>query len=273
MLYPDGYGPRRRRKPSMLIGLAVAVIAVMGYFGSAQKNVVTGEKQHLSLTSEQEIALGLQAVPQMAAMHGGTVESGREAELVRMVGEHIVRSSVAKQAPAEFEFHLLADTQTINAFALPGGQVFITRALLRRLETEGQLAGVLGHEIGHVIERHGAEHMAKQNLTQGLTAAAVLATDSENSGAVAQMIGSMLNMRYGRQDELESDSWGVRLTVSSGYDPRSMVRVMEILDEASGGGRPPEFMSTHPDPGNRIERINEEIERQFPDGLPSGLRR
>lgn len=272
MLYPDGYGPRRQKKGSLLIPIIVAVVAIIGYMGSNQKNAVTGEAQHVSLTPEQELALGLQAAPEMAQMHGGVVKSGPDAELVQAVGEHIVRNTIAKNAPAEFEFHLLADTQTINAFALPGGQIFITRALLHRLETEGQLAGVLGHEIGHVIERHGAEHMAKQQLSQGLTAAAVLASGSENSAAMAQMIANMVNMKYGRKDELESDVWGVRLTTNAGYDPRAMLGVMKILDEATKGGRPPEFMSTHPDPGNRMEVIEDAIKSEFPDGLTTGLR-
>src|SRR5690606_26163857 len=141
-----------------------------------------------------------------------------------------------------------------NAFALPGGQVFITAALLSRLRSEGQVAGVLGHEIGHVVARHGAEHMAKARLTQGLTGAAVLATydpsdpSSRGSAAVAALIGQMVNMRFGREDELESDRLGVRFMAEAGYDPRSMVEVMKVLQEAAGGGRQPEFFSTHPNP-------------------------
>jgi predicted Zn-dependent protease len=160
---------------------------------------------------------------------------------------------------------------------LPGGQVFITEGLLRRLKTDGQLAGVLGHEIAHVVARHGAEHIAKQQLTQGLTGAAVLATydpsnpSSRNSAAVAAMIGQLVNMRFGRQDELESDNLGVRFTSEAGYDPRSLIALMKILDESSQGNRPPEFFSTHPNPENRVQRIEAEIRERYPDGVPAGL--
>ncbi|TPW15906.1 MAG: hypothetical protein FD129_820 [bacterium] len=185
--------------------------------------------------------------------------------------------SPAGRSGYPFEFHLLADLSTINAFALPGGQIFITAGLMEKLDTEGELAGVLGHEIGHVVGRHGAEQMAKAQLTQGLTGAAVIATydpsdpNSRNSAAVAQMIGGLINMKYGRDDELESDRLGVEYAAASGFDPRSMLRVMEVLAEASQGQAPPEMMRTHPDPGNRAERIEQLIQELFPGGVPEGL--
>jgi predicted Zn-dependent protease len=183
----------------------------------------------------------------------------------------------SESVPYPFEFHLLADPETVNAFALPGGQIFITAALFTRLETEGQLAGVLAHEIGHVVERHGAEHLAKANLTQGLVGAvAVGATDTavspQQAAAVAAAIGQVINMKYGRDDELESDQWGLTLMARAGYDPRAMERVMQILAESSGGrGGQPEFFSTHPNPENRIERIRKAIETMFPNGVPDSL--
>ena len=262
----------------LLIALVVAVISVLGYFGKSAFNPITEEKQHVAgITPEQEVALGLQAAPEMLQQFGGPDPDPQAQALVRRVGERVVSRSAAAKSPYRFEFHLLDDPETINAFALPGGQVAITEGLLRRLETEGQLAGVLGHEIGHVVARHGAEHIAKQQLTEGLTGAAVLATydpnnpSSRNSAAVAAMIGQLVGMRFGRQDELESDELGVRLTSESGYDPRSMLGLMKILAASSEGGRPPEFFSTHPNPENRIQRIQTAIEKRFPDGVPPGL--
>jgi predicted Zn-dependent protease len=128
-----------------------------------------------------------------------------------------------------------------------------------------------------VVARHGAEHIAKQQLTQGLTGAAVLATydpnnpSSRSSAAVAAMIGQLVNMRFGRQDELESDRLGVRFTSETGYDPRSLVALMKILDQSSQGNRPPEFFSTHPNPENRIQRIQAAVQEQYPNGVPEGL--
>jgi predicted Zn-dependent protease len=181
------------------------------------------------------------------------------------VGARLLRG-LGKETPYRFDFHLLADGQTINAFALPGGQVFVTRALYDRLRTEGQLAGVIGHEIGHVIERHGAEHLAKQELTQGIVGGvAVGASDPNDPNSARQIaaltaaVAQLVNLRYGRSDELEADDWGVELTSKAGYDPRSMLEVMRVLAEASQGRAPPEFFSTHPNPENRIERIEEAI--------------
>lgn len=266
-----------RLNPRLLIGLVIALVSLFSYFGSREYNPVTEEVQHVSISPEQEVALGLQAAPQMAAQHGGESRDPQARALVDRVGRKIVGTTPAGKTPYRFEFHLLADPQTINAFALPGGQVFITEGLLKKLETEGQLAGVLGHEVGHVVARHGAEHIAKQQLTQGLTGAAVLATydpsnpSTQYSAAVAAMLGSLVNMKFGRDDEIESDKLGVRFIGAAGYDPRAMIRVMEILAEAGGSRRQPEFFSTHPNPERRIERIQEAIQAQYPNGVAGAI--
>jgi predicted Zn-dependent protease len=260
------------------VALIVAAISILGYFGSSVFNPITEEEQHVgSITPEQEVALGLQAAPEMAQQFGGLDPDAEAQTRVDRVCERVVSKSAAGESPYRFECHLLDDPEIINAFALPGGQVFITEGLLRRLETEGELAGVLGHEVAHVVARHGAEHIAKQQLTEGLTGAAVLATydpndpSSQSSAAVAAMIGQLVNMRFGRQDELESDRLGIRFASEAGYDPRSMIALMKILDESSKGGRPPEFFSTHPNPENRIQRIQTAIEERYPNGVPAGL--
>lgn len=279
----DPYGARGRRlgcNPRMIIGLVVAVIAIISYFGYQSINPVTGEKQYINLSVDQEIAIGLQAVPEMAAQFGG-LHPDQDAQLmVDAIGERLVARSAASKADYHYQFYVLADDQIVNAFALPGGQIFITAALLERLDSPGQVAGVLGHEIGHVVGRHGAEHLAKANLTQQLIGAVVIGTSDPNnpyagqsSAAIAAMVGQMINLKYGRADELESDRLGVQFMAEAGYDPRGMIRVMEILREASGDSRrgQPEFMSTHPDPGRRIEKIQEAIDHQFPNGVPEGL--
>ena len=227
---------------------------------------MTGEAQYIGITVEQEIALGLQAAPQMAEEFGGLDPDESAQAIVDQIGNSVVQSSPANQTPYEYDFHLLEDSQTINAFALPGGQIFITRALFDRLETEGQLAGVLGHEIGHVVARHSAEHIAKAQLTEGLTGAAVLATydpdnpSSANTAQIAALIGQLINLKFGRDDELEADALGVCFMNDTGYDPNEMVNVMQILEAASQGNEPPEFFSTHPSPENRIERIQQAIQ-------------
>jgi predicted Zn-dependent protease len=250
----------------ILIGLVIAAFSLFSYFGTQSENPVTGEVQHVDITPEQEIALGLQAAPEMTDQFGGLDPSQADQALLDDIGNRIVNQSVAGSTPYPYDFHLLADRETINAFALPGGQVFITRALFDRLPDEGELAGVLGHEIGHVVGRHSAEQIAKARLTEGLTGAAVIASYDPNnpsSARTAQMailIGQLVNLKYGREDELESDALGVCFMNQAGYDPGQMVKVMEVLESASQGNRPPEFLSTHPDPGNRIQRIENTIQ-------------
>ena len=110
-----------------------------------------------------------------------------------------------------------------------------------------------------MVARHGAERIAKQELTQGLTGAAVVASGDYNTAQAAQMIAGLVNMSYGRDQELESDDLGVRFMTQAGYDPEALITVMEILEKASGGQRQPEFMSTHPSPENRVQKIRDAI--------------
>lgn len=267
-MYPQRAVRRRGGLPigRLLLAGAMVVFSLISYFGSRQDNPVTGESQYIGITVEQEIALGLQAAPEMAQQFGGLDPDENVQAIVDQIGNHIVASSPAAESPYQFDFHVLDDIQTINAFALPGGQIFITRALFDRLETEGEVAGVLGHEVGHVVGRHSAEHIAKASLTEGLTGAVVIATyDPDNptsaqSAQMAALIGQLINLKFGRDDELESDFLGVCFIDDAGYDANDLVRVMQILAEASQGQAPPEFFSTHPNPDRRIERIQAAIQ-------------
>jgi len=243
-----------------VIALIVAAFGLISYFGTSSENPVTGEKQRVRMTAEEEINVGRQLAPQMAAQFGG-VSANPARERVRQVGERIVARSSASKTPYQYSFYLLADPRTVNAFALPGGQIFITEALLRLLKSEDELAAVLGHEIGHVLARHSAEHLAKQQLTQQIIGAVVIGSGSYDAAQLAQLAGSLINMKHGRDDEIESDALGMRLVGEAGYDPRAMIAVMQALEKASGGSRQPEFASTHPSPANRIERIRENLEK------------
>ncbi|RIK81100.1 MAG: peptidase M48 Ste24p [Planctomycetota bacterium] len=296
--YRRSYGPsqalfgRTRRgvgsglKARLILALVFVAFAVISYYGQpGDVNQVTGEVERVALAEEaQEIQLGLQAAGEMVQMHGGASRDVVGQQRVQNVGAELLKAldrrlaADGRQNPYRdaFRFTLLADPQTVNAFALPGGPVFITEALYRRLRTDGQLAGVLGHEIGHVLSRHSNKQMARQGLFQGIAGAVGVLGGDMSSAQMGQMIGAVLSTRYGRGAELESDKWGVRLAVMAGYDPRAMIEVMKILEEASGGGGQPEFLSTHPKPANRIAYIEQVIEEvtaaQFPEGLPPDLR-
>ena len=257
----------------LIIAILVALFAIGSYFFRTSENPVTGESQRVALSTEQEIALGLRSAPQMAAQMGGVTRNEKAAAAVSAIGKKLVASSVAAKSPYRYTFHVLADPKTVNAFALPGGPIFITEGLLRLLKSEAEVAAVLGHEIGHVLARHAAEHIAKEQLMQGLVSAVAVGSGDYSTAQIAQMVGGLINMKYGRDDEIESDRLGVRVMVEAGYDPRAMLRVMEVLAKTSSGSGRPEFLSTHPNPGNRTGQIQAEIEKRFPQGVPEGLKR
>lgn len=242
-------------KIRIFIGLAIVAFAFVKRCNSKEENPYTGRVQTINMTAEQEIAIGLQSTPEIAQQYGGLYPDERLQSYVDRIGEKLVQQSIAKETPYQYEFHLLADDQTINAFALPGGPVFITYALFKQLN-EAQLAGVLGHEIGHVIGRHSAERIAEGEFWQTLSTGASVGADM---GGLVGGIGQNTLLKNGRGDELESDDLGVLLMIQSGYNPEEMIEVMNILKVASGSDRVPEFQSTHPDPSNRIEKIRESI--------------
>lgn len=246
-------------KIRIFIGLAIVAFAVIKYCSSANTNEFTGETQYVDLTTEQEIALGLQAKPSMMQEYGGLHPDQKAQDILDRVGEKLVQSSIAQRSNYQFEFHLLADDKTINAFALPGGQCFITAALFSKLENEDQLAGVMGHEIGHVIARHSASRISQQGLAQGVITG--VAVGADGGAEMAQAVAQMVSMKYGRKDELQSDDIGVKMMIDAGYNPEEMIGVMKILKEAAGPNKTPEFQSTHPDPENRIQRIKESIKK------------
>ncbi|NEQ06065.1 MAG: M48 family metalloprotease [Moorea sp. SIO4E2] len=258
------------------IAFIVGLFGLISYFTTVSENPVTGEKQRIQLSPRQEVVIGLQARGQMAAQHGGLYQDKALQGYISQVGEGIVKKSAASGSPYPFEFYLLSDPRTVNAFALPGGQIFLTLAMLRRLNTEAQLAGVLGHEIGHVVGRHGAEHLAKQKLGVALVnAVGIAASDDAQSGRqaalFAQAINQMVSLKYGREDELESDRLGFRFMTQAGYNPRGIVELMQVLNSIRQGGQPPEFFSTHPNPSNRIEQLQSLIAKTYPNGIPANL--
>lgn len=265
-MFGNQQGGGFRLPGKLIIALVLAAFALFKYFSNTSVNEVTGEKQHVSLSPQEEIAMGLQSAPQMINEMGGEINGTKADALVKAVGAKLVAGTAAQGTAYrdQFDFHLLADQQTINAFALPGGQVFITAALLSKMTSEDQLAGVLGHEIGHVVARHSAERLAQMELSQGLTGAFTMATydpSNPNSAYLGQVVANMLQLKYGRDQELQSDELGVRFMIEAGYDPEQLIEVMEILKQASGPNRTPEFQSSHPDPENRKEHIRAAIEK------------
>jgi len=228
------------------------------------------------LPRSQEIALGEQAAPEFTAQFGGPAPSEALQSYVREIGARLAARTEADFPELDWDFVLL-DSAVVNAFALPGGKVFITRGLAERLEDESELAGILGHEIGHVTAQHANSRISKQTLfSAGLqTLSAVLAsapadsswgTAGEATLPALQLGGELLLLRYGRDEELEADRLGMRYMSRVGYDPSGQLRVMQLLAELSGGGdRGFDWFATHPEPAYRVERIQRILAERYAD--------
>ncbi|MBA3237094.1 MAG: M48 family metalloprotease [Parachlamydiaceae bacterium] len=277
---PFGRNYDSNQRPSSGIGarlILAVIIALIGFFmymRQVEVNPVTQEKQHVAISPDQEIRLGLESAPEMAREMGGVVSSNNPRAIeVQKLGKYLVNHSIAKNSPWKFHFHLLADPQTVNAFALPGGQIFITMGLFNKLQNEAQLAGVLAHEMGHVIERHSAQQMATNQLGQALViAVGTAASDQSNSSyRIAAVVNQALQLSYSRQDESEADIWGLKVMSSAGFNPEAMVDVMLVLKEASKGNPGIEIFQSHPNPDLRIKQIQEYLAKNKPGpGLSEG---
>lgn len=283
MYDPNTNSPSRRNGSGggiggrLIVAIIIALVAWFMYATNTEVNPVTGQKQHVSYSPDQEIQLGLKSAPEMARQMGGELpNSDPRARVVQKMGNYIVSKTSAAKSPWKFHFHLLADDQTVNAFALPGGQIFITLGLLEKLQTEAELAGVLSHEMGHVIQRHSSQQMAKTQLGQSLVYAVGTAAseDPNNSAAmVAAVVNQMTQLHYSRSDESEADQWGIMLMTQAGFKPQAMIEVMEILKASSGrdGGPTSDFFQTHPNPDLRIEQIKAYLKEHPPEqGLSDG---
>ncbi|MBW4693899.1 MAG: M48 family metalloprotease [Lyngbya sp. HA4199-MV5] len=259
------------------IVLAIVLFGLITYCNNTAENFLTGEIQHVQLSAPQEIFLGRRAKRYMAAQFGGIHPDRLLQQYVSQVGQQVVARSTAAKASYPFEFHLLHDARTVNAVALPGGQVFLTVALLKRLTSEAQLAAVLSHEVAHVVARHGAEHLAKQPFSPilgGAIDAAAKASEKSDrqEDALKQAINQLVNLRYGRDDELESDRLALRFMTEAGYDPQGIVQLMQMLNAARQNGSPAAFFSNHPSPDNRVKRLQTLITQTYPQGTPRSLK-
>ncbi len=260
----------------LFLGFLFAVFGLLNYWGNTSYNPITGEEQRVALSPEQEVVLGQQGRQEIIAQMGGLHPSQELQAYIDQVGQRVLQQSKASQSPYPFEFHLIDAPDTINAFALPGGQIFITTGLLKALDAESQLAGVLGHEIGHVVARHGAKHLAKQQLGAMLVNAIGIAASDDRQGGqqaavIAQVVNQLVSLNYSREDELESDRLGFEFMTAAAYNPEGLVELMQIFESAESRGRPPEFLSTHPNPGNRVARLEDIIQENYPDGISAQL--
>lgn len=249
---------------SRLVLLALAAIVSMPLVGCT-KNAATGRSQINALSRSEEIEIGEAAMPELIQQYGGEVPDPYLQQYIRDIGHEMAQHTEADFPSMPWEFTFL-NSPVINAFALPGGKVFITRGLVEEMDNEAQLAGVLGHEIGHVTAQHADDRISRQMVLAGIAIGASIAvgTQSDNDyiryGLPALVTGAgVFALTYDRNEELESDALGMRYMAKAGYDPIGQRQVMEILGKAAGGSSPPEFLSTHPLSSTRIKKIDKRL--------------
>jgi predicted Zn-dependent protease len=250
---------------------AVAMIAAgMVAVSACSVNPATGKRQITLISEQQEIAMGLQAKQDAVAQYGAYDDEDLQ-QYVSELGQQLAAVSERPDLPWSFT---VVDDPTVNAFALPGGQIFVTRGILGHFNSEAELASVLGHEIGHVTGRHSVEQMSTAQLANlGLGVAMIASEDLRPYAGMASQGLQLMFLKFGRDDESESDELGLRYMTRAGYDPNEMPKMFATLSrisEQQGGGRIPAWASTHPDPENREQKTYERI-RGLPPEKQTGI--
>jgi predicted Zn-dependent protease len=239
-------------------GMSAALLLAAG---GCTTNPSTGRSQLLLMSTQESIAVGEEAKGPLIAEYGGVVPAPALRSYVAEIGADMSGRTEAGYPGLPWEFTVL-DSDVVNAFALPGGKVFVSRGLLARLDNEAQLAAVLGHEIGHVTAEHVNERVSQALGVQLLvigSAAAAGQSDSQWAQVVPVLVGAGGQgylLHFNRRQELEADRQGVKYMVAAGYAPDAMIELLQVLRSASGpGGRTPEILATHPYPETRIEAV------------------
>jgi predicted Zn-dependent protease len=235
-------------RPCVAVLLSVVLLPVLAACTQAP---VTGRQQLILVSEDQMDQAGAQAYRQVIRKEGVS-RDGDLQRRVETVGARIARVSGISNARWEFT---VVDDQTPNAFALPGGKVAVNAGLFKVVQNDDQLAAVLGHEIAHVGARHAAERVSQQMIEQGGLQVLGAATQSQavvQLATAAAMVG--ITLPYSRTQEAEADEIGLMYMARAGYDPRQAIALWQNMERAGGEG-PIEFLSTHPSPGSRIERL------------------
>ncbi len=230
------------------------------YFTSEKfVNPETGRKARVGLSERQEAALGLQSYQQVLSQ-SQTIDSGPELEIVKRVASRLEGATGAAAKDFAWEVSLIRDPK-VNAFCLPGGKIVVYTGILPVAQNEAALATVLSHEMAHATSRHGAQRVLEQNLTQTAMTGVAVAVSSEDYNRQRLIMGALgagaqfgVLMPFGRKQESEADQIGLTYMARAGYDPRETIRFWKRM-ESAGGNQPPEFLSTHPSHGTRIQQL------------------
>jgi predicted Zn-dependent protease len=229
---------------------------------SCATNPATGKKQIMLVSEAQEIQMGQEADKEVGPSMG-LYEDQALQSYVAGIGAPLAAASERPALPWSFK---VVDDASVNAFAIPGGFIYVTRGLMAHLNSEAELASVVGHEIGHVTARHSISQISKSQLASvGLVAGMIVSPQLARFGDLAQAGMGLLFMKFSRNDESQADDLGLRYITRQDYDPREMIEVFNVLDrvgQASGEGRMPSWLSTHPAPENRAQHIQAAIQSQ-----------
>ena len=245
----------RRIIETTLVTAAVAVLLT-----GCTINPATGQRQLTLMSEREEIQIGLESDAAIVDSMGLYDDPGMQAYLQRL-GENL--AAVSERPHLNWSFKVV-DDPIVNAFALPGGYIYITRGIMAHVNSEAELASVVGHEIGHVTARHGVNQMSKATLAQlGLTVGMAVSEDLRQYGGLAQQGLGLMFLKFSRDDERQADDLGLRYIDGAGFDPRPMPEVYDMLARVSsvGGGQTlPSWFSSHPAPENRAARIEAGIQ-------------
>ncbi|MBN2410375.1 M48 family metalloprotease [candidate division KSB1 bacterium] len=245
-----------KTKKLIFIFSAIVLLSVAVWIISCAVNPVTGKKEFMLLTESDEIALGQQTDQQVIQTYGIYDDPELTAYIDRL-GQNM--SKITHRSNLKYTFKVL-DTPVVNAFAVPGGYVYFTRGILGYLNNEAELAGVMGHELGHVNARHSAVQYSRAQLAQlGLGVGMIFSERFREYAGLAQFGVSMLFLRFSRDNERQADDLGVEYSTKTGYDSHAMATFFETLERmhpSSGASGLPEWFSTHPNPVDRIGAVN-----------------
>ncbi len=225
------------------------------------KNPVTGKKDFMLMSEKREIALGQQSDPGIIQAYG-IYKDDKMQKFIEQKGQQMAK--ISHRAGLKYEFKVV-DSPVVNAFAVPGGFVYFTRGIMAHFNNEAEFAGVLGHEIGHIAARHSAKQYSKSIVAQiGMIAGMIFSSEFRQYSEMAQQGVGLLFLKFGRDAESQSDKLGVSYSTSIGYDAHEMggfFKTIKRLRDQSGADIPT-FLSTHPDPVDRFNKVNELADKQ-----------
>jgi len=239
--------------PVQIVLLFITILVVI----SCAVNPVTGKKQLMLMSEAQEIQMGIAYDPQVIATFG----EYKSDNLLNFIKARTTEMGLISHRP-KLEYHIkILDSPVVNAFAVPGGYIYLTRGILAQLNNEAELVGVIGHEMGHITARHSASQQAKQQLGQLLLIGGMIASEKFAQYAEYAMQGmQLLFLKFSRDDERQADALGVEYSSKISYDAHKMADFFQVLNKmsmAESQGGVPTFLSTHPDPGDRYNSVNQ----------------